>query len=119
MSNNCWQKYIRNEFSIIKNLFGGLSHVVITCSFCGNKSHNFDFFQVLQLSIPENATDIYDCLDEFFKEEQMDKDNMIKCEFCGRFNKSTKQTNLCKLPKVLIIQLKRFGLIIMVLLTRK
>jgi ubiquitin C-terminal hydrolase len=108
MSNNCWQKYIRNEFSIIKNLFGGLSHVVITCSFCNNKSHNFDFFQVLQLSIPENATDIYDCLDDFTKEETVDKHNMIKCEFCGRLNKSTKQTKLCKLPKILIIQLKRF-----------
>ncbi len=108
MSNNCWQKYIKNEFSIIKNLFGGLSHVVITCSYCGNKSHNFDFFQVLQLSIPENATNIYDCLDEFIKEEKVDEHNMIKCDFCGRFNKSTKQTKLCKVPKILVIQLKRF-----------
>ena len=108
MSNDCWQKYIKNEFSIIKNLFGGLSHVVITCSFCGNKSHNFDLFQVLQLSIPNNATNIYDCLDEFSKVEIMDIHNMIKCDFCGRLNKSTKQTKLCKLPKILIIQLKRF-----------
>ena len=108
MSNNCWQKYIKNEFSIIKNLFGGLSHVVITCSFCNNKSHNFDLFQVLQLSIPNNATNIYDCLDEFSKVETMDIHNMIKCDFCGRLNKSTKQTKLCKLPKILIIQLKRF-----------
>jgi ubiquitin C-terminal hydrolase len=108
MSNNCWQKYIKNEFSIIKNLFGGLSHVVITCSYCGNKSHNFDLFQVLQLSIPNNATNIYDCLAEFSKEEKMDIHNMIKCDLCGRFNKSTKQTKLCKLPKILIIQLKRF-----------
>ncbi len=108
IANNCWQNYIKNEFSIIKNLFGGLSHVVITCSYCGNKSHNFDFFQVLQLSIPDNATNIYDCLDEFIKEEQIDVNNMIKCDLCGRLNKSTKQTKLWKLPKILIIQLKRF-----------
>jgi ubiquitin C-terminal hydrolase len=108
MANNCWQKYIKNEFSIIKNLFGGLSHIIITCSYCGNKSHNFDLFQVLQLSIPNNATNIYDCLDEFTKEEKVDYHNMIKCDFCGRFNKSTKQTKLYKLPKILIIQLKRF-----------
>ena len=108
MANDCWQKYIKNEFSIIKNLFGGLFHIIITCNCCGNKSHNFDFFQVLQLSIPDNATNIYDCLDEFFKEEQMDKDNMIKCDFCGRLNKSVKHTKLFKLPKILIIQLKRF-----------
>ncbi len=108
MANNCWQNYLKNEFSIIKNLFGGMSHVAITCSYCGNKSHNFDFFQVLQLSIPNNANNIYDCLDEFIKEEKIDEHNMIKCNLCGRFNKSTKQTKLCKLPKILIIQLKRF-----------
>lgn len=108
IANNCWQNYIKNEFSIIKNLFGGLSHITITCSYCGNKSHNFDFFQVLQLSIPNNATTIYDCLDEFTKEEKVDENNMIKCDLCGRFNKSTKQTKLWKLPKILIIQLKRF-----------
>ena len=108
MANDCWQKYIKNEFSIIKNLFGGLSHVVITCNYCGNKSHNFDLFQILQLSIPDNATNIHDCLEEFSKEEKMDIHNMIKCNFCGRLNKSTKQTKLFKLPKILIIQLKRF-----------
>jgi ubiquitin carboxyl-terminal hydrolase 8 len=108
MANDCWQKFIKNEFSIIKSLFGGMTHIIITCSNCGNKSHNFDFFQVLQLSIPDNATDIYDCLDEFTKEEKMDKHNMIKCNFCLKYNKSTKQTKLWKLPKILIIQFKRF-----------
>ena len=108
MAINSWQKFIKNEFSIIKNLFGGMTHVIITCSCCGNKSHNFDFFQVLQLSIPDNATNINDCLELFTKEEIMDKDNMINCDFCGRRNKSIKQTKLWKLPKILIIQLKRF-----------
>ncbi len=108
LANRSWQNYIKNEFSIIKRLFGGLSHIIITCSYCGNKSHNFDFFQVLQLSIPDNATNIYDCLKEFTKEEKVDEHNMIKCDLCGRLNKSTKQTKLWKLPKILIIQLKRF-----------
>jgi ubiquitin carboxyl-terminal hydrolase 8 len=108
MAINCWEKFIKNEYSIIKNLFGGMTHVVITCDNCGNKSHNFDFFQTLQLSIPNNVNNIYDCLDEFIKEEKMDDDNMIKCDFCGCRNKSTKQTTLWKLPKILIIQFKRF-----------
>ena len=108
MANNCWQQFIKNEYSIIKNLFGGLTHVVITCSYCNNKSHNFDFFQILQLSIPTYANNIYDCLDEFIKEETVDKDNMIKCDFCGHYNKSNKQNKIWKTPKILIIQLKRF-----------
>jgi ubiquitin carboxyl-terminal hydrolase 8 len=109
MANNCWQKYIKNEFSIIKNLFGGMSHVVITCDYCNNKSHNFDFFQILQLSINNKSNNtLYECLDEFIKEEKVDKDNMIKCDFCGHYNQSSKQTKLWKTPKILIIQLKRF-----------
>ena len=108
MAINSWQKFIKNEFSIIKNLFGGMTHVIITCACCGNKSNNFDFFQVLQLSIPDDATNINECLELFTKEERMDKDNMINCDFCGRRNKSIKQTKLWKLPKILIIQLKRF-----------
>jgi ubiquitin carboxyl-terminal hydrolase 36/42 len=107
MANNCWQKYIKNEFSIIKSLFGGMTHITITCSYCSNKSHNFDFFQILQLSCNNNTT-LEGCLDEFIKEEKIDNDNMIKCDFCGHYNKSTKQNKIWKLPKILIIQLKRF-----------
>jgi ubiquitin C-terminal hydrolase len=107
MANNAWHRFIKNEFSIIKNLFGGLNHVNIVCSYCNNKSHNFDFFQILQLSCNNNST-LEECLDEFNTEETVDNDNMIKCDFCGHYNKSTKQTFLWKLPKILIIQLKRF-----------
>lgn len=106
MANNSWQKFIGNEFSIIKNLFGGMYHIIITCNFCNHKSHNFDFFQILQLSI--NNDSLEQCLDDFIKEETIDKDNMVKCSFCGHYNKSTKQTKIWKLPTVLIIQLKRF-----------
>jgi ubiquitin carboxyl-terminal hydrolase 8 len=108
MATNCWQKYLKNEYSIIKNLFGGTTHVSITCIYCGNKSHNFDIFQVLQLSISNDNKSLEDCLDDYIKEEKMDKDNMIKCNFCGRRNKSTKQTMIWNAPKILIIQLKRF-----------
>ena len=105
-----WTTYIKNEFSIIKNLFGGMTHNTVKCQYCSNISHNFDIIQVLQLSIPENIADLdlYKCLDEYSKQEQVDKSNMINCDFCGRKNKSFKQTLLWKTPKVLIIQLKRF-----------
>lgn len=105
-----WANYIKNEFSIIKNLFGGMTHNIIKCAYCSNISHNFDIVQVVQLSIPDNIEelDLYKCMDEYSKEEKVDKHNMINCSFCGVKNKSTKQTLLWKTPKVLIFQLKRF-----------
>ncbi len=106
MANNSWQKFIKNEFSIMKNLFGGMNHIIITCSNCNNKSHNFDYFHILQLNCSDSLSE---SLDEFTKEEVVDKDNMIKCDLCGHYNKSTKQTKFWKLPKILIIQFKRFN----------
>ncbi len=106
MATNSWQNFIKNEFSIIKNLFGGMNHIIITCKYCNNKSHNFDFFQILQLNCYNT---LYECLNDFIKEETIDNENMIKCDFCGHYNKSTKQTKIWKLPKILIIQFKRFN----------
>ncbi len=109
-ANSMWQKFIKKEFSIIKNLFCGMTHETITCNFCNNKVHNFDMFQILQLSIhkPEIMNTLYDCLDKFINTETFDKDNMYKCDFCGRKNKATKNTTIWNSPPILIIQLKRF-----------
>ena len=106
MAQNMWEVFIKKEYSIIKNLFGGMTHINVTCNCCATPSHNFDIFQILQLSIHKKT--IYDCMDEFIKKEKMDKENKILCEFCGIKNQSTKQTLLWKTPKILIIQLKRF-----------
>ena len=52
--------------------------------------------------------DIYECLDDFIKEEQIDKDNMILCDFCGMKNKAHKKMNISSMPEILVIHLKRF-----------
>jgi ubiquitin carboxyl-terminal hydrolase 8 len=105
-ANSMWQKFIKKEFSIIKNLFCGMNHVTITCNICNNQVHNFDMFQILQLSICSNK--LYDCLDKFITKETLDTDNMYNCEFCGRKNKASKNTKIWKAPPILVIQLKRF-----------
>ncbi len=106
LGNSMWQKFIKKEFSIIKNLFCGMTQVTISCNICNNQVHNFDMFQILQLSIHNNT--LYDCLDKFINTETLDKDNMYSCEFCGRKNKASKKTTIWKAPPILIIQLKRF-----------
>ena len=47
--------------------------------------------------------DIYTCLEEFTKEETIE----FNCKKCGN-NQSTSKTDICRLPDVLIIHLKRF-----------
>jgi ubiquitin carboxyl-terminal hydrolase 8 len=108
MAQITWNKFNEKEYSIIKNLFGGLSSHTVTCQNCMNKSYNFDIFQILQLCISSKCLSLYDCMDELIKNEIIDEKNMILCSFCGHKNRSLKKTMLWKLPKILIIQFKRF-----------
>eukprot|EP01022_Parablepharisma_sp_SALTPOND_P000922 TRINITY_DN105258_c1_g1_i1.p1 TRINITY_DN105258_c1_g1~~TRINITY_DN105258_c1_g1_i1.p1 ORF type:complete len:1270 (+),score=160.59 TRINITY_DN105258_c1_g1_i1:129-3812(+) len=51
---------------------------------------------------------IYDCLDAFSKEEQLDQANLWDCAKCKAKVQGVKNVALCKLPPILIIHLKRF-----------
>ena len=51
---------------------------------------------------------IYDCMDEFCKEEKLDDKNMYHCESCNQRVRATKKIQLWSNPIVLVIQLKRF-----------
>ena len=105
-ANMTWNNFLQKEFSIIKTLFGGMYHNIITCEFCGNESHNFDIFQILQLPIYGNS--LYDSLDHFIKSEQLDNENKLLCDKCNNKNNSNKHIMFWSVPKVLIIQFKRF-----------
>lgn len=99
------QSNLMKEYSIIKKLFGGMVHNMINCNYCGNISHNYDSFFTLQLNIRDN---IYECMDDFIKSEQFDKNNMITCGFCGMKNNAHKKTIISSMPEILVIHLKRF-----------
>ena len=49
-----------------------------------------------------------DCLKFFCEEELLNKENMWYCNKCKKHNKAKKQIKLYKMPKYLIIQLKKF-----------
>ena len=115
LANSMWQRFIKNEYSLIKTLFTGMTRMTTTCALCGDQSNNFDIFQTLQLSIPVNhGSEMFkkftldECLNHYTSEERLDKDNMMTCNFCYRKNRSNKKTFLWKTPKVLIIHIKRF-----------
>ena len=48
-------------------------------------------------------------LEEFSKEEQLDKNNLYRCEKCKKELQANKKIEIYHLPKVLIIHLKRFN----------
>lgn len=103
-----WNDFTKNEYSIIKELFTGQNQSILECNNCKYKSSQFEIFLNLQLNIPDDAVDIYNCLDYYIRKEQMDKDNSVWCDFCFQKTRAHKSNYIWKTPKVLIINFKRF-----------
>lgn len=57
----------------------------------------------------EVSTSLYECLDSFSMEEVLNDAEAYYCTKCKIHSKATKSLRICKFPKVLVIQLKRFS----------
>eukprot|EP01022_Parablepharisma_sp_SALTPOND_P000811 TRINITY_DN105092_c1_g1_i1.p1 TRINITY_DN105092_c1_g1~~TRINITY_DN105092_c1_g1_i1.p1 ORF type:complete len:1343 (-),score=129.35 TRINITY_DN105092_c1_g1_i1:3311-6964(-) len=61
-----------------------------------------------------------ECFESFVREEQLDSENMWYCKRCKKDVQAKKQMELFKLPKILIVHLKRFkSKIVSVYLTQR
>ena len=52
---------------------------------------------------------LYDCLEEFTKEEKLGEDDLWYCPRCKKHQQATKRFDLWKLPEILVVHLKRFS----------
>jgi ubiquitin carboxyl-terminal hydrolase 4/11 len=52
---------------------------------------------------------LYDCLQEFTKEEQLGEDDLWYCPRCKKHQQATKKFDLWSAPDVLVVHLKRFS----------
>jgi ubiquitin C-terminal hydrolase len=115
LAHMAWESFQAKEYSVLKNMFNGMTHLQNQCGCCGNISDIFEPFTSLQVAIPidESSTKqteftLEKCLDEYTKEEQLDKHNMYNCSFCGVKNRAYKKTLLWRKPKILVVHIKRF-----------
>lgn len=115
IATNSWTKFQAREYSPLKNLFDGLVQNNRKCMCCNTNSIAFEPFLTLPISVPiKDKTDmmktfnIYDCIDHFISEEQLDADNKMNCDMCGLRNRGHSKTLLWKTPKILVLHIKRF-----------
>jgi len=100
---------LARDNSIITDLFCGQLMSKITCTHCNNESLAFDNFWDLALSFTKsssNKTHLSEMLAQFLKEEALE--DLFHCENCKVRRKSKKRFVIWRLPKVLVVQLKRF-----------
>lgn len=111
-----WERYLKLNFSVIVDYFQGQYLSRLMCLECKLTSTTYNAFSILSLPIPERLSGsqrevtLSQCLDMFTETELLDDDNKWHCPRCQKFTKLTKTITITRLPRVLIIHLKRFNM---------
>ncbi|GLT96361.1 hypothetical protein SLE2022_139870 [Rubroshorea leprosula] len=58
---------------------------------------------------PQESVSLYKCLEDFLQEEPLGPDDMWFCPICKKHQQANKKLDLWRLPKILVIHLKRFS----------
>lgn len=104
-----WSMNLRTDDSRISDMFVGQLKSTLTCTKCDYKSPTYELFWHVAVPIPKiNSIQLDDCIKLFMAEEILDGDNKPTCSRCNEKRRCTKRYTIEKLPKILVIHLKRF-----------
>ena len=105
--NRFWTLHIERNKSIITDLFGGLIVSTLTCLHGGYISKALEAFTCLSLPIQDSGrTSIAVSVNMFLKREKIEAS--WQCLTCKQKRDAEKSTIIWKLPKILVIHLKRY-----------
>ncbi|XP_078738614.1 ubiquitin carboxyl-terminal hydrolase 2-like [Lampetra fluviatilis] len=107
-----WKSYLERDNSKIVDLFVGQLKSTLTCLHCGLHSTTFDAFWSLPLPVakrPLSDPSLQECVRLFATEETLDGDERPHCPRCRRKRRSGKRLSLQRLPRLLVLFLKRFS----------
>ena len=99
-----WNNFLRSYSDIIP-LFFGMNRKTIICSKCDNHVYNWELFNCLKIQC-KDSSDFSEWLKEEFKQTDIDE---YFCEKCKAKNKAYILCEIWKLPRNLLLTLKRFN----------
>jgi len=101
-----WRDALDKSHSPMIDIFGGLNVDIISCSGCNILSHKFQYADMLPIPLHQNkhSHDLYDYLNDYFNETQL---NETICKKCGQCK--IKKPSIWFFPNIMVIQLIRFG----------
>ena len=108
-SNEFWKTYLKNNHSIISQIFTGLFCSKIRCNNCNNCNINFEPFNILEVQLTDKNKNILQYLDECLQNFSSSETVNYKCDICKVESTASKQITIFNSPPRLIIQLKRFN----------
>jgi ubiquitin C-terminal hydrolase len=110
-STNLWKWYQMRDKSRMIDIFYGQIKISSLCPECSTDDKKFEVFNQLALPVSfdsekeEVVIDLEHCLKQFMTNETTE----LLCDKCGAFRTTVKnQKTFFKLPKILVLHLKRF-----------
>ena len=107
---NEWKSFFESNYSYIIKTFYSQLLSITSCPECDYITTNHEPIMTITLTLEDNYNDLYDCLDEFVKQNVLDMDNTWKCDKCGEKVCPQKKINFWDLSPVIIILIKQFRL---------
>ncbi|XP_062511876.1 ubiquitin carboxyl-terminal hydrolase 8-like isoform X3 [Corticium candelabrum] len=103
-----WTNHLKRNNSVIVDMFQGQFRNTMICLSCRKQSVTFQAFMYLSLPLPSSSRcSLKDCLEFFRRREKVSGEDKWHCPNCKQLREATKQLEIWKLPKVLLIHLKR------------
>jgi ubiquitin carboxyl-terminal hydrolase 2/21 len=105
-----WQYNIERNSSPVGDLFAGQLMSELVCGHCKRRSTCFDpcWDVSVQLDARASACRLESCLDAFVAPEILKGDDSIYCSRCKKLTPQRKTLCFSRLPRVLVVHLKRF-----------
>lgn len=105
-----WQYNIERNSSPVGDLFAGQLMSELVCGQCQRRSTCFDpcWDVSVQLDARASACRLETCLDAFVAPEILKGDDSIYCARCKKLTPQRKKLAFSRLPRVLVVHLKRF-----------
>lgn len=108
-----WYLSNKNDYSPLKDFFYGQIISQIVCGNCEKIHHNYEIFMNIMVPVILD-TSLVECIanllnEDFVNNNEDTRENTWKCDNCSKCTKSKKTIKLWRLPKILIISLKRFS----------
>ncbi len=103
-----WKRFFGKHYSPFTEMIYGLFRITLTCQNCSNKSDSWETFNCLKLPFPASNTPVsfHQMLKEEFKEETIEG---YACEKCSPTRTTAvRQTRIWRLPRMVVLSLKRF-----------
>ena len=109
-----WENHTQRNNSVFSRNFEGLLLSTLTCRVCHTKSDSFEVFTCLSLPIPSGSRcTLMDCLKLFTEPEALSGEASWECTTCKVKREATKHIQLCRLPNILVVHLKRLVCILL------